>query len=136
MARESYLYDKTDTELYKTSGYGGSNMDVDTIERFTNDIDLTVKIGASIDFKFTSSGSTDDIEMFLYKKCNPNWSGSEINIWSAIVDNNGSESIYNYTIDGSYGAGYYRFGIKSSGTTDTFEIDIEMRQWRHTTSIA
>lgn len=136
MACESYLYDKIDTELYKTDGYSGSDTDVDATERFTSDIDLTVNIGANVDFKFTGSGSADDLVLSLYERRDVNWGDGEIAIWSATVNNSGSESLYSFTIDSSYGAGHYRFGMKSSGATDTFEIDTEMRQWRRTTSIA
>lgn len=136
MARESYLYDKSDIELYKTDGYGGSDTDVDATERFTDNINLTVSLGANIDIRFTGSGSTDDLVLFLYERRDASWSGNEIAIWNTTVSSDGSESIYNFTIDGSYGAGHYRFGMKSSGATDTFEIDAEMRQWRRTTSIA
>ncbi len=136
MARESYLYDKTDTELYKTDGYGGSDTDVDATERFTGNIDLTVNLGANVDFKFTGSGSTDDLALSLYERRDASWGSSEIAIWNATVNSDGTESIYSFTIDSSYGAGHYRFGMKSTGATDTFEIDVEMRQWRRTTSIA
>ena len=136
MARESYLYDKSDIELYKTDGYGGSDTDVDATERFTDNINLTVSLGANIDIRFTGSGRTDDLVLSLYERRDASWSGNEIAIWNTTVSSDGSESIYNFTIDGSYGAGHYRFGMKSSGATDTFEIDAEMRQWRRTTSIA
>ncbi len=136
MDRESYLYDKTDTELYRTDGYSGSDADVDDTERFTGDIDLTVKLSASMDFIFTGSGSTDDLALFLYRRRDANWAGNEAAIWNTTVNSNGSESTYNFTIGESYGAGHYRFGMKSSGSTDTFEIDVEMRQWRRTNSIA
>ncbi len=136
MASESYLYDKTDTELYKTDGYSGSDADVDATERFTDDIDLTVSIGANVDFKFTGSGSTDDLVLSLYERRDVNWGDGEIAVWNSTVSNSGSESLYSFTIDSSYGAGHYRFGMKSTGATDTFEIDAEMRQWRRTTSIA
>ncbi len=136
MARESYLYDKTDTELYKTDGYGGSDTDVDAAERFTDNIDLTMNLGANVGFTFTGSGSTDDLVLSLYERRDASWGNSEIAIWNATVSNDGSESIYNFTIDSSYGAGHYRFGMKSAGSTDKCEIDAEMRQWRRTTSIA
>ena len=136
MAHESRLYDKTDTELYRTDGYGGNDTDLDDTERYTADVDLTVKIGAAIDFKFSGSGSTDDLVLSLYKRRDEDWDGSEIALWSANITNNGSENIYHFTIDHSYGAGHFRFGMKSSGSTDTFEVDVEMREWRRTTSIA
>ena len=136
MSRESYLYDKADIELYKTNGYGGSDADINNTECFTRDIDLTMKIGANIDFSYTGSGSTDDLLLALYRRRDDSWNGSEIALWNTTIDNAGCESTYNLTIDGSYGAGHYKFGIKSSGSTDTFEIDAEMRQWRQTTTIA
>ncbi len=136
MARESYLYDKIDIELYRTDGYGGSDTDLDDTERFTDNIDLTVNLGANVDFKFTGSGSTDDLVLSLYERRDASWGNSEIAIWNAAVNSDGTESIYSFTIGGSYGAGHYRFGMKSTGATDTFEIDAEMRQWRRTTSIA
>jgi len=136
MARESYLYDKSDTELYKTDEYGGNDADVSVTERFTGDIALTMNLGSSIDFRFTGNGTTDNLVLSLYKRRDTNWDGSEIAIWNATINNDGSESTYNFTIDISYGAGNYRFGIKSSGSTDTFDVDVEMRQWRQTTSIA
>jgi hypothetical protein len=136
MAHESHLYDESDTKLYKTDGYGGSNADLDSTERFTGDIDLTVNIGAALDFRFDGSGSTDDLILYLYKRRNSIWDGSETALWSITIANDGSESCYHFTIDESYGAGHFRFGMKSSGSTDTFEMDVEMRQWRSTDTIA
>ena len=133
---EGYAYAEADTKVYKTDGYGGSDADVDGTERFTSDIDLTLKTGAAADFKFDGSGSADDLILALYKRRDANWDGDEIKIWSATVDNDGSEDIYHYTIDPSYGAGHFRFGMKSSGGTDTFEIDVEMRTWFNADLIA
>lgn len=136
MAHKSYLYDGTDTELYKTDGYGGSDADVDNTERFTNDIDGTVNAGSGIDLKFDGSGATDNLILSLYKRRDGDWDGGEIAVWSDTIESDGGEHIYHFTIDGSYGAGHFRFGMKSSGSTDTFEMDVEMRQWRPTDTIA
>ena len=136
MAHESHLYDETDTRLYKTDGYGGSNADVDNIERYTDDIDLTVATGTAVDFKFAGSGSTDNFILYLYKRRNSIWDGNEIALWSVTITNDGSEDTYHFTIDESYGAGHFRFGMKSLGSTDTFEVDVEMRRWRSTDTIA
>ena len=136
MAHESHLYDETDTELYKTDGYGGSDADVDDIEQHTGNIDLTVNIGAAVDLKFDGSGSIDDLMLSLYKRRDANWDGNEIAMWNTTITSDGSEGTYHFTIDESYGAGHYRFGMKSSGSTDTFDIDMEMRQWRRTDTIA
>jgi hypothetical protein len=136
MAHESHLYDAADTELYKTDGYGGSDADVDNTERFTDDIDQTVNMGSGIDFKFDGSGATDNLVLSLYERRDEDWDGSEIAVWNDTIESDGSEHICHFTIDESYGAGHFRFGMKSSGSTDTFEMDVEMRQWRLTATIA
>jgi len=136
MAHESRLYSKTDTELYRTNSYGGSDTALDNTGSFTADIDLTVNIGAAIDFNFDGSGSTDDLILSLYKRRDENWNDGEIALWGITITSDGSEDVYHFTIDNSYGAGHFRFGMMSSGSTDTFEIDVEMREWRRTTNIA
>jgi hypothetical protein len=132
---EEYGYDLADTELYKTDGYNGSDPDIDSTTRYTEDINLTASIGATIDFKFDGSGGTDDLILSLYKRRDSNWDGDEIAIWSVTIDSDGSEDIYHFTIDESYGAGHFRFGMRSSGQTDTFEMDAEMCQWLKTYTI-
>jgi len=136
MAHESHLYDESDTKLYRTDGYSGTSADVNNTERYTNDIDLTVNTGAAVDFKFQGSGSTDDFVLSLYKRRNSVWDGNERALWSIIITSDGNEDCYHFTVDGSYGAGHFRFGMQSSGSTDTFEVDAEMRQWRSTDTIA
>jgi hypothetical protein len=136
MAHESHLYDEIDTRLYRTDGYGGSDADVDSTERYTGNIDLTVNVGAAVDFKFQGSGIINNLVLYLYKRRNSVWDGNEIALWSATVTSDGSEDSYHFTVDESYGAGHFRFGMKSSGSTDTFEVDVEMRRWRPTDTIA
>lgn len=125
---EKYEYGDTDEELYKTNGYGGSDVDLDATERYTGDIDLTSLRQAIVDFKHDSSGTTDDILLYLYKRRDSTWDGDEMAVWSTTVVSDGSEDIYHFTITESYGAGHFRFGMKRSGTTDTFEIDVQMRR--------
>lgn len=132
-----YEYGGSDTELYKTNLYGGSDADLDNTapvsdsDGYTSDIDLTQKVGCVIDFKFTGSGSTDDLVLTLYKRRDSSWDGDEMAIGSWTVDNDGSEDIYPFTIDESFGPGHYRFAMQSSGGTDTFDIDVEARYYRY-----
>ena len=135
MNHESYLYDDVDTELYQTNGYGGTDADVTNAETYTNDIDLTEKTGAAVDFQFDASGAVDDLELALYKRRDDNWDDAEIAVWSVTVSSDGSEDTYHFTIDASYGPGHYRFGMASSGATNTFDIDVEMRAYRRTEEI-
>lgn len=129
MNRERYFYAGADQELYQTNGYGGTDPDVDITERYTSDIDLTVNLGTAIDFEFDGSGATDDLLLYLYKRRNGTWDGGEIAVWSVTVASDGSADIYHFTIDESYGAGHFRFGLASTGQTDTFEMDVQMRVW-------
>jgi len=127
------IFAEEDHELYLTDGYSGSDADLDGTERFTSDIDLTRETGAAVDFKFDASGATDDLVISLYQTIQSSWDGDEIAIWTGTVDSDGTEDIYTFSILPSYGAGHYRFGMVRSGTTDTFEMDAEMRRWHTST---
>jgi len=135
MRHDSHLYDQEDTQLYQTNLYSGTNADIANVELFAGDIDLTIMLGAAIDFRFTASGAVDDLELALYKRRDNDWDDDEIAVWSVTIASDGTEDIYHFTIDPTYGAGHYRFGMASSGGTDTFDMDAQMRRWRNTREI-
>jgi len=137
MYHDSHLYDAEDTVVYQTDEYGGSHTDIDATERFTDDIDLTVDTEANVHFTFDGSDATDDLVLTLYKRNDSSWSDNEAGWKAAItVTNAGTETEYHYTIPAAYGAGHYRFGIKSSGATTSFELEVAVRQSRITRSKA
>ena len=131
-------YDESNTELYATNLYLGTDADldntapVDDTDGYTSTIDLSSKMGAKIAFKFTGSGSTDKLVLKLYTALSSSWDGDEMLIDEIEVDNDGTESIYSYTINALQyeGPGYYRFSMQSEGGTDTFDIIVECRYWR------
>lgn len=133
----SWLLETVDTELYKTDLYSGPDPDLDGTEKYTADIDLSVWSGASIDFLFTASDSTDVLLLNIYNCRDGSWSGEEI-VWKSqlIVENSGSQSKYHYTIPETYQPGHYRFGMLRSGSTTTFDIQVSCRRWRKTDSKA
>ena len=137
MAFTEYEYDAADSELYQTNLYGGSDADLDNTapvsdaDGYTSNIDLTTQMGAAIDFKFDSSGTTDALILKLFKHRNSTWDNDEIAIDEVTVPNDGSEDIYHYTISETHGAGHYRFSMQSEGATDTFDIDVQMRRYRY-----
>jgi hypothetical protein len=133
----SYLYDDDDTDLYVTDGYSGSDADVAGTEVFTDDIDLTVRQGAEVHFKFDGDNATDDLLLTVYKRNDATWTGNEA-AWKAAktVDNDGTETEYHFSIPAQFTAGHYRFGMVRSGSTTTFDIHVTMRRWRPTQSIA
>lgn len=132
----SFIFDNdSGTVIYATDGYSGAHNDIDNTERYVDDIDLTMHTGAIIDFLFAaiSGDTTDNLVLTLYKRGDSSWSGSEI-AWKAFitVSNDGTERLYSYTIPEGYEAGHYRFGIKSEGSTTSFDIKVTMFRWRRT----
>ncbi|MDY6888148.1 MAG: hypothetical protein SVV88_11010 [Pseudomonadota bacterium] len=132
-----YEYDGSDSELYQTNLYTGTDADldntapVDATDGYTSDIDLTQKTGCVIDFKFDSSGTTDNLVLKLYRRRDSSWDGDEIAIDSITVTSDGTEDIFSYMINESHGPGHYRFSMQSSGATDTFDIDVQCRYYRY-----
>lgn len=135
-----YEFDAADSELYKTGAYSGTDADldntapVDATDGYTSDIDLTQKTGVVIDFKFVEAGGavgTDDVTLKLFKRRDSTWDNDEISIWEFDIPNDGSEDIFSFTIDESFGPGHYRFSLQSSGSTNTFDIDVEARYYRY-----
>lgn len=126
-----YKTDASDSELYKTDLYSGGDSDVANSEVFTSAIDCTEKPHAVGEIKFDSSGTTDDLELTLYRSLDNSFDGDEIAIWSFTIESDGSEDIYATPDLANYGPGYYRFGLESSGATDTFDVDFELRQARY-----
>lgn len=130
-------YDKTNTVLYKTNLYSGTDADLDNsapvsqVDGYTKSIDLTSDKGVDIDFKFDASGATDNLVLKLHRSSTGAWDGTEILVDNKTVTSDGSQDIYNYVIGtGLSGPGYYRFSMQSSGASDTFDIQVTGRFWR------
>lgn len=126
-----YEYDGSETNIYQTNGYAGSDADVDNTERFSDDIDLTQKLFAVCELKFDGSGNTDDLHINLYRSLDNTWDGDEIPILRITVDSDGSEDFWSMTIGPDFGPGHYRFGLASSGSVNTFEVDFNVRFARY-----
>jgi hypothetical protein len=126
-----YSYDGSSTSLYRTNAYGGTDPIVAISERFTADIDLTQKVCAVCELKFDAGGSTDDLKVSLYRSLDAAWDGDELPILSITIDSDGSEDLWSFTIGPDFGPGHYHFGLKSSGTTDSFDIDFAARFARY-----
>ena len=132
----SYLYDKNDSELFKTDGYNGNDPDIDDTQKFTNDIDLTVNTGAIVDIVFDGSNDMDDLVLNIYRRRDDNWQGVEIPLETPItISNDGTECIFNISIGKAYGPGHYRIGMKSTGSNTTFDVYARARFYRDTRSI-
>ena len=122
-----YSYDGSSTSLYRTDLYSGADPDVDATRRFSADIDLTQKLFAVCELKFDASGTTDDLKVSLYRRLDSSWDGDELEIFATTIDSDGSEDLWAFTIGPEFGPGHYRLGLQSSGSTDTFDIDLNAR---------
>lgn len=134
-----YSYGGSDEELYQTNGFGGTDADLDNsapvsdADGYTSDIDLTDNMEANIDFKFDASGAVDDLLLTIYARRDSSWDGDEIAVLPIIVESDGSEDIFNLKLSPATGwpAGFYRLALQSTGGTDTFDIDIQMRRTKY-----
>jgi len=131
-----YSYDGSNISIYRTNAYSGSDPDVDATLRFTADIDLTQKIFAVCELKFDATGATDDLKVSLYRSLDNIWDGDELEILSITIDSDGSEDLWSMTIGPDLGPGHYRLGLKSSGATDTFDVDFNIRLARYELAVS
>lgn len=126
-----YQYDGSSTSLYRTNAYSGTDPIVGVTERFTVDIDLTQKVFAVCQLKFDAGGPADDLKVSLYRSLDGSWDGDELPILSIVIDSDGSEDLWSFTIGPDLGPGHYHFGLRSSGTTDTFDVSLAARFARY-----
>jgi hypothetical protein len=131
-----YQYDGSNTNIYRTNAYSGTDPDVDSTMRFTADIDLTQKVFAVCELKFDASGAADDLKVSLYRSLDSAWDGDELEILVTTIDSDGSEDLWSMTIGPDFGPGHYRFGLKSSGAADTFDIDFNVRFARYEVAVS
>ena len=122
-----YDYAAASVNLYRTNLYSGTDPDVDGTLRFSDDVDLTQKVFAVCEVTFEASGTTDDLEVSLYRRLDGAWDGDELEILRTTMENYGPEAVWSMTIGPDFGPGHYRFGLKSTGTTDAFDVDLNAR---------
>ena len=128
---EEWLYEDPVT-IYQTDLYSGADDDVST-EKFTDAVDLTEYTAANFDFKFLAVGAdaTDDFNITLYKRATGSFTGNEA-YWKPLltIANDGTVTEFSYTIPREYGAGLYRWGIKRSGSTTVFDVQVKSCRFR------
>ncbi len=122
-----YDYDPSSTNLYRTNLYSGADPDVGSTQQFCADIDLTRLLFAVCELKFDASGATDDLKVSLYRRIDDSWDGDELEIFATTLDSDGSEDLWSFVLGPDFGPGHYRFGLKSTGATDTFDVDLDTR---------
>lgn len=131
--------------MYQTDAYGGGDDDVGATEKFTHasgeSIDLLSDfntedsgISAAGIVKFIEAGGatgTDNFVINLYRRHNNSWTGNELPLRTTTVTNPGvasgdQEQPYEIGIASTDGPGHYRIGLKSAGSTNTFDVEVVM----------
>lgn len=109
-----------------------------TTEQYTDAVDLTGETGVSFDVTFDGDNATDDLVVSIYKRITDNtFDGDEIARAVITVSSDGSEDIFSFELlQTDMGPGYYRIGLKRSGTSTTFTVTIAMKYHRLTRSIS
>lgn len=135
--RISYDCLETSSIIYQTNLYGGADADIAGTQLYTDNIDMSMVTDALVDFLFDASDATDDLLLYIYKRGDSTWVGTEI-AWKSVltVDNDGTSHTYHYTIPKDYRGGHYRFGMVRSGVTTTFDIQVTVHTFRETTGVA
>lgn len=114
-----------ETVLAETNGYGGAVPDLDKDEAYdyTGDIDLETNgyFGMWVTLEHDSSGTTDDI-IISYFASYDGTNFDDVEFWSVTVDSDGSDDQITFQMFPAPPHG--RIGVKTTGTTDTFDYQI------------
>lgn len=123
---------KGETVIAETDGYGGAVADLaaDGAWDFTANIDLETDgyFGAIITLEHDSAGTTDNIILGIF----PSYDGTNF------ADSPITEKPYDATAGTDtqepgypvYNIPHFKIGVKTSGTTDTFDYQITWDAWR------
>ena len=114
-----------ETVLAETNGYGGAVPDLaaDGAYDYTSDIDLETNgyFGMWLTLEHDSSGTTDDI-VISYFASYDGTNFDDVEFWSVTVDSDGSDD--QITFQTWPAPPHGRIGVKTTGTTDTFDYQI------------
>ena len=123
----------SESVLYSTDAYGGTDADIGSSEAFTNNVDLETNgyQGAILVVKGTFVASpTDDLEIRVYGSLDGNYSGNENPVLAYTLEKvDGGENVMQtvpiFTVP------HFRIGLKSSGTTDTIDAKVTVKPFHY-----
>jgi hypothetical protein len=120
-----YLY-TAEVVLAETNGYGGAVADLaaDSAYDYTADIDLETNgyYGVWITLEHNSSGTTDDI-VISYFSSYDGTNFDDVALWSVTCDASSGADLQQ-TFSFFPAPPHGRIGVKTTGTTDTFDYQI------------
>jgi hypothetical protein len=113
-----------------TNAYGGATDDLaaDQAYDYTSAIDMVTNgyDGAFITLEYDGSGTTDNIIVAVFGSVNGT-TFDDIEIWQCSGSKTGNDEQLSFVIRD---LPYFRIGVKTSGTTNTFDYRIVHRCWR------
>jgi hypothetical protein len=123
---------KGETVIAETNGYGGvvADLAADEAWDYTSDIDLETNgyFGAIVYLEFDSSGTTDNIILGIF----PSYDGTnyaDTPVSEVEYDDNGGVDTQAPGL-WVHNTQHFKVGVKTSGTTNTFDYQITWDAWR------
>ena len=119
----------TEVTLYQTAAFGGTDTAVGSTEVFTSGIDLEtngyegVHVVVEADFVATP---TDNLEVKVYGSLDGT-NYDDTPIYSFVIDNGTDPNQVSFIVRD---LAHFRIGLKSSGTTDTIDVQVKYQPWR------
>lgn len=126
---------KGEAILAYTDGYGGAVADLAADEAwdFTSDVDLETNgyEAAVVTLEYDGSGSTDAIIVGVFNSLDAS-DYDDLPIWDMTCDiNGGVDTQISFLVED---LSHFRIGLKTSGTTDTFDYRLKYDAWRYDAS--
>lgn len=123
---------KGEAVLAETNGYGGAVADLaaDSAYDYTSDVDLETNgyVGAVVTLEFDSAGTTDNIVASVFGSYDGT-NYDDVPIWSQEFDaTSGADTQVSFIV---MDVSHFRIGLKTTGTTDTFDYQITWDAWRY-----
>lgn len=121
-----------ETVLAETDGYGGavSDLAADQAYDYTSDINLETNgyEGAVVTLEYDSAGTTDNIIVSVFGSYDGSSNYDDTPIWSQECDaTSGADTQISFIVSD---LSHFRIGVKTSGTTNTFDYQITYDAWR------
>lgn len=120
----------SETVIYETNLYGGSDADVTTLV-YTDNVDLETNgyEGCQVQIKFDADNATDTLAVAIYASLTSSHDTDEIAINQFNLTNDGTEMIWTFIVKD---LAHFYIGLARSGTSTTFDVEVSYKAWRWT----
>jgi|GEM_PF-860964 len=120
--------------LAQTDGYGGATPDLaaDQAYDYTADVDLETNgyEGAHVTVDYDGSGTTDNIIIDIFGSLDGT-NYDDIALCTLSGSKTGADEQVSFIVKD---VAHFRIGVKTSGTTNTFDYQIKYQPWNYTSA--